>query len=151
MQMGAVRWHVALLLSLRRALDKGRPVEGLIDQLERTKASIRAKVEHPFRRLKQQVGHVKLRYRGSKKNMAQIVTLFALGNPWMAKRKLMACMEQVRVQGTYVAKTGPNSACAASEGSTERTISSKQAKVLAKKPWWHCQNGILQTIPRASA
>lgn len=64
----------------------------LIDQFERTKASIRAKVEHPFRVLKQQFGYVKVRYRGLKKNTAQIVTLFAQGNLWMARHKLMACL-----------------------------------------------------------
>lgn len=92
----SARWHVALRPGLRRALDKDRPVEALMDQLERTKASIRAKVEHPFRVLKQQFGYVKVRYRGLKKNTAQIVTLFALGK---ARHKLMACSGQVRVQG----------------------------------------------------
>ncbi len=75
-----VHWHVALSPSLRRSLDKDKPLEALIAQLERTKASIRAKVEHPFRAIKQQFGYVKVRYRGLKKNTAQIVTLFALGN-----------------------------------------------------------------------
>lgn len=94
-----VCWHVALRPGLRRALDKDRPLEALIDQLERTKASIRAKVEHPFRVLKQQFGYVKVRYRGLKKNTAQIVTMFALGNLWMARHQLLTCMGQVRVQG----------------------------------------------------
>ena len=94
-----VRWHVAMRPGLRRELDKDKPLEALIDQLERTKASIRAKVEHPFRVLKQQFGYVKVRYRGLKKNTAQIVTLFALSNLWMARHKLMACMGQVRLQG----------------------------------------------------
>src|SRR5690606_3324226 len=75
-----------------------KPLEALIDQLERTKASIRAKVEHPFRVIKQQFGYVKVRYRGLKRNTAQIVTLFALSNLWMARHKLMACMGQVRLQ-----------------------------------------------------
>ena len=95
----SVRWHVALRPGLRRALDKDKPMDALIDQLERTKASIRAKVEHPFRVLKQQFGYVKVRYRGLKKNTAQIVTLFALSNLWMARHTLLQCMGQVRVQG----------------------------------------------------
>ena len=94
-----VRWHVAMRPGLRRALDKDKPVDALIDQLEYTKASIRAKVEHPFRVLKQQFGHLKVRYRGLKKNTAQIITLFALGNLWMARHKLLA-MGQVRPKGT---------------------------------------------------
>ncbi len=40
-----VRWHVAMRPGLRRALDKGEPGDALIDQLERTKAGILAKVE----------------------------------------------------------------------------------------------------------
>ena len=83
---------------LRRALDKDKPLDGLIEQLERTKASIRAKVEHPFRVLKQQFGYVKVRYRGLKKNTAQIVTPFALSNLWMVRHKLLA-MGQVRAPG----------------------------------------------------
>ena len=54
------------------------------------KASIRAKVEHPFRVLKRQFGFTKVRYRGLAKNTAQVVTLFALGNLWLARRQLMA-------------------------------------------------------------
>jgi IS5 family transposase len=46
--------------------------------------------------LKQQFGYVKVRYRGLKKNPAQIVMLFALGNLWMARHKLLA-MALVRV------------------------------------------------------
>ena len=55
-------------------------------------------MEHPFRVLKQQFGYVKVRYRGLKKNTAQIVTLFALSNLWMARHKLLA-MGQVRAPG----------------------------------------------------
>lgn len=33
---------------LRRALDKGKLLDALIDQFECTKACIRAKVEHPL-------------------------------------------------------------------------------------------------------
>ena len=39
-----VRWHVAMRPGLRRALDKDKPVDALIEQLERTKAGIRANV-----------------------------------------------------------------------------------------------------------
>jgi IS5 family transposase len=74
----------------RRALDKSRLSNQLIDQLERLKASVRAKVEHPFRVIKRQFGHVKVRYRGLKKNTAQLKTLFALSNLWMARGKLAA-------------------------------------------------------------
>ena len=62
-----VQWHVGMRPGKRRALDKTRKVDTLIDQLERLKASMRAKVEHPFRVIKRQFGHVKVRYRGLKK------------------------------------------------------------------------------------
>jgi IS5 family transposase len=74
----------------RRALDKDRRSHQLIDELEHLKASIRAKVEHPFRVIKRQFGFTKVRYRGLKKNTAQLTTLFALSNLWMARGKLMA-------------------------------------------------------------
>jgi transposase, IS5 family len=85
-----VNWHVAMRPGKRRALDKSRHLHQLIDQLERLKASVRAKVEHPFRVIKRQFGHVKVRYRGLKKNTAQLKTLFALSNLWMVRGKLAA-------------------------------------------------------------
>jgi transposase, IS5 family len=84
-----VTWHIAMRPGKRRALDKTRRSHQLIDELERLKAGIRAKVEHPFRVIKRQFGHVKVRYRGLKKNTAQLMTLFALSNLWMVRGKLM--------------------------------------------------------------
>ncbi|MEQ7665637.1 transposase, partial [Xanthomonas nasturtii] len=54
-----------------------------------TKASLRAKVEHPFRVIKRQFGYVKVRYRGLAKNTAQVLTLFALSNLWLKQNQLM--------------------------------------------------------------
>ena len=85
-----VRWNIAMRPGKRRELDKNRMIDDLTDQLERIKASIRAKVEHPFRVIKRQFGFAKVRYRGLEKNTAQLVTLFTLSNLWMARRKLMA-------------------------------------------------------------
>lgn len=84
-----VTWHVAMRPGRRAALDKTRPLAAMIDQVEKIRASIRAKVEHPFRVIKRQFGFVKVRYRGLKKNTAQLTTLFALSNLWMARGKLM--------------------------------------------------------------
>jgi len=81
-------WHVALRPGLRRQLDSNVAKDALIERLEHVKASIRAKVEHPFRVIKLQFGHVKVRYRGLKKNTAQLHTLFALANVWMARRRM---------------------------------------------------------------
>jgi IS5 family transposase len=85
-----VKWHVAMRHGKRRVLDKTRPIDALLDEMEHLKAQIRARVEHPFRLLKRQFGYVKVRYRGLKKNAAQITTLLALGNLWMARHKLLA-------------------------------------------------------------
>ena len=61
----------------------------LLDKAEKLKAGVRAKVEHPFRVIKRQFGYVKVRYRGLAKNAAQIATLFALSNVWMARHRLL--------------------------------------------------------------
>jgi IS5 family transposase len=82
-------WHVAMRPGKRRALDKDSPMGAVLDQLEHVKARIRAKVEHPFRVIKRQFGHMKVRYRGLAKNTAQLHTLFALSNLWMARRRLL--------------------------------------------------------------
>ena len=73
----------------RRALNKDKQADALIDQAEKLKAGIRAKVEHPFRVIKRQFGFIKVRYKGLKKNAAQLMTLFALSNLWMVRGKLM--------------------------------------------------------------
>ncbi len=91
-----VTWHIAMRPGKRKVLDKTHPVQSVIEQIERLKASIRAKVEHPFRVIKRQFGHVKVRYRGLRKNTAQLTTLFALSNLWMARTKLLALEGQVR-------------------------------------------------------
>ena len=83
-----VNWNIAMRPGKRRALDKSQEVNRLIDELEKLKASIRAKVEHPFRVIKRQFGHMKVRYRGLAKNTAQLHTLFALSNLWMVRRQL---------------------------------------------------------------
>jgi IS5 family transposase len=57
---------------------------------ERRKAQIRARVEHPFRVIKRQFGYMKVRFKGLVKNTAQIVTLFALANLYLARRRLLA-------------------------------------------------------------
>ena len=93
-----VAWHIAMRPGKRRALDKTRKVDALIDQLEALKASIRAKVEHPFRVIKRQFGHLKVRYRGLAKNTAQLTLLFALSNLWMVRRKLLVLDGHVRLK-----------------------------------------------------
>lgn len=87
-----VTWHVAMRPGKRKALDRNNEADALLDKAERLKAGVRAKVEHPFRVIKRQFGFVKVRYRGLKKNTAQLFTLFALSNLWMVRSKLMGAV-----------------------------------------------------------
>jgi IS5 family transposase len=87
-ETGAVQWHVAMRPSKRRKLDRSKRLDRIYDEIERLKAGVRAKVEHPFRVLKCQFGYLKARYRGLAKNTAQIETQFALANLWMARKML---------------------------------------------------------------
>ena len=82
-------WHVAMRRGLRRKLNRYVEPDFVAERVEKMKAGISAKVEHPFRVVKQQFGFSKVRYRGLAKNTAQLVTLFALSNLWMARRDLM--------------------------------------------------------------
>jgi IS5 family transposase len=84
-----ITWHIAMRPGKRRALNKENAADALLDKAQKIKAGIRAKVEHPFRVIKRQFGYVKVRYRGLKKNTAQLVTLFALSNLWMVRAKMM--------------------------------------------------------------
>jgi IS5 family transposase len=87
-ETGAVRWHIAMRPGKRKKLDLSDRLDAIYDQIERLKGGVRAKVEHPFRVLKRQFAYTKTRYRGLMKNTAQITTLFALSNLWMARRAL---------------------------------------------------------------
>ena len=84
-----VLWHIAMRPGKRAALDLENKRDALTEKIEKAKAGIRAKVEHPFRVIKRQFGFIKVHYRGLKKNTAQLVTLFALSNLWMARGKLL--------------------------------------------------------------
>ncbi len=78
-QATGVDWHVAMRPG-KRKVQKHTPWGALSEQAEKLKASVRAKVEHPFRVIKCQFGFTKVRYKGLAKNTAQLVTLFALSN-----------------------------------------------------------------------
>jgi transposase, IS5 family len=84
-----VNWHIAMMPGKRKMLDKETPMGAVLEKLEQAKASIRAKVEHPFRVIKRQFGFVKVKYRGLAKNTANLVTLFALSNLWMVRKRLL--------------------------------------------------------------
>ena len=71
-----------------RKAPKGGNLHPLDERANRIIAMVRARVEHPFRVIKRQFGHVKTRYRGLAKNRAQLFTLFALGNLFLVRRRL---------------------------------------------------------------
>ncbi|RBI68396.1 IS5 family transposase [Roseovarius sp. TE539] len=73
-----------------RKAPKGSDLHPIDARINRIIAMVRARVEHPFRVMKRQFGYLKTRYRGLSKNRAQLFTLFALGNLFLVRRKLMA-------------------------------------------------------------
>ena len=77
-----VDWQVAMKAGKRRRLDK----TGVEEAAERRKASVRAKVEHPFLYLKRHCGYAKVRYRGLSKNTQRIAVLLGLSNLLIAGR-----------------------------------------------------------------
>ena len=84
------QWHVAMQPGKRRKLDLTRKWAQLLDKAEQLKASVRAKVEHPFHVVKNLFRHKKARYKGLAKNEAQLFSLFGLANLVIAKNKLLA-------------------------------------------------------------
>jgi transposase, IS5 family len=55
----------------------------------RTKSSVRSKVEHPFQVMKLKFGFVKVRYRGLKKNAQQLFVICGLVNLFLSRKKLL--------------------------------------------------------------
>ncbi len=66
----------------RRRLEPGSD-EALAEKL---KAPVRAKVEHPFLKVKRLFGYGKVRYRGLAKNRQRLALLLGLGNLLTAQR-----------------------------------------------------------------
>ncbi len=79
------RCCVAAKRTTIKKMDDG-PLKTLRLAIEKAKARIRAKVEHPFHVIKNLFGYRKVRYKGLAKNQAQLFTLFALGNLVLAGR-----------------------------------------------------------------
>lgn len=92
-----LRWEIAQRPGRIKALPEGRQKQA-VQQAEHRKASIRAKVEHPFRVIKRQFGYMTVRFKGLAKNTGQILTLFALANLWLVRKKLLAMTGGLRPQ-----------------------------------------------------
>jgi len=80
----AVEWRVAMRPGQRRKLAPDSDAAWR----EKAKASVRAKVEHPFLKLKRVFGYGKVRYRGLAKNTERLALLFGLGNLLTAEGQL---------------------------------------------------------------
>ncbi|KVO30653.1 transposase [Burkholderia ubonensis] len=87
MKSKSVKWRVAAKRGKLKAMQDGAQKDLMI-ALERTKAQIRARVEHPFHVVKNLFGHRKVRYKGLLKNTAQLFSLFALANLVIARNRL---------------------------------------------------------------
>ncbi len=81
-----VDWHVAMRPGKRRNLPEGSAEA----QIEKIKAQVRAKVEHPFRYIKRVFGYDKVRYRGLEKNDGRLHMLAAFTNLMIGKKHLLA-------------------------------------------------------------
>lgn len=68
----------------------GRNLSSSQKKRNRRYSSVRARIEHLFRIIKCQFGYRKTRYRGLKKNRAQVMSLMALANLYLLRRQLMA-------------------------------------------------------------
>ena len=88
-----VTWHIAMRPGKRKAL-RETPQGNLVEWIEHTKASIRAKVEHPFHVLKNLFRHRKTRYRGLAKNTSQLFSLFGFANLVLTRRQLLEAHTQ---------------------------------------------------------
>jgi IS5 family transposase len=74
-------------MTCRRTKFKNR-VDELQKKKNRSKSSVRAKVEHPFRILKRVFGFDKVRYRGIAKNHHRLCANFALVNLYLHRKRL---------------------------------------------------------------
>lgn len=81
-EAAGVLWAVKEKAKPGRALTKRQRARN------RRFGKVRAKVEHVFRVLKCQFGYRKVRYRGIAKNGAQVFSLLALANLYLARRTL---------------------------------------------------------------
>lgn len=81
-----VNWFIAMRPGKRAQL----PVTSLLAQAEKAKASIRAKVEHPFRYIKLLFGYHKVRYRGLAKNSNRLHLLAGFTNLLIGRKYLLA-------------------------------------------------------------
>lgn len=79
-----VSWFIAKRSGARKSLDADKLKAEIIE------ASIRSKVEHPFRYIKQMFGYNKVRYCGLAKNANRLHLLAAFSDPLIGEKYLLA-------------------------------------------------------------
>jgi len=79
-----IAWRVS------RKAHRGKALTARDRQWNRRHNRVRAKGEHAFQVVKHLWGYKKVRYKGLAKNAAQVFTLFALANVYLARRELLA-------------------------------------------------------------
>jgi IS5 family transposase len=88
-------WSIAAKRGGLKAMPDGEE-KSLLQAIEKAKAAVRARVEHPFRVIKRQFGYAKVRFRGLAKNTVQVLMLFALSNLWMVRKQLLGSTGKLR-------------------------------------------------------
>jgi IS5 family transposase len=89
--------HSGLEFNVNQRGSKNHPLTQRQRARNRRLSRVRATVEHPFLVVKRLWGHAKVRYRGIKKNLAQMNMLFALANIYRVRRRLMGHVGAVSV------------------------------------------------------
>ena len=119
---------------------------------EKAKASVRAKVEHPFLKVKRLFGYVKVRYRGLAKNLERLALLFGLGNLLTAEGSTVGVVRPAAGPNRpYGPRQAPDSAV---KGETQGLSADQQRPDDSSRPLRppvkqnSKQNGLVQGIPR---
>jgi IS5 family transposase len=84
-----VKGHVAVKRGKIKAMQE-RSLKDLVIAVERTKAQIHSRVEHPFHIVKNLFHHRRTRYKGLAKNTSQLFSLFAIANLVIGKNRLQS-------------------------------------------------------------
>ncbi len=92
------RWHVAMQPGKRRQLDPSHEWARLLEQAEQLKASVRAKVEHPFHVIKKLFRHKKVRYKAWPRTRRSSSVCSAWPISSSPRGRCWHCMPEVRLE-----------------------------------------------------
>jgi DNA polymerase II small subunit/DNA polymerase delta subunit B len=116
-----VAWHIARRRSTVKALPEGE-LKTLTGWIEHLKAKVRAKVERPFRVIKRQFGHTKVRYSSFTKFSGGMFIAGA-SDQWYARCVLPVAIRRTRTQSELrqdvrARGSNPSGSCTANRSST---------------------------------